>query len=126
MKTAEFLDSKEPVIFYKANCGCAGGCDVTIELAYDREIEDVTMSIWQKLVYCSWWGIDPCARFYWFRDMWHRIKGAIKLLWTGRIRVEEAFLFSDPEQIDAFLAAMKEGREKIKSAPVAQLESDKH
>jgi hypothetical protein len=116
MKTAEFLDNKNPAIFYKASCGCASDCGVTIILEYDEEINDITMSIYQKLVYCSWCGIDPCARFYWFRDVWHRIKGAIKLLYTGRIKIEEVFLFSDTDQIDAFISAIKEGREKIKAA----------
>ena len=114
MKTEEFLDNKQPAIYYKADCGCAGDCGVTIELAHDEEIEDVTMTIWHKLVYCSWWGIESDAKFYRLQDMWYRIKGAVKLLCTGRIKLEEAFLFNSTEQVDAFLAAMKEGREKIK------------
>lgn len=110
MKVMDF----EEAIYYRANCGCGSDdCGLTLELEYDPEINDITLNMHQRLLYCSWFGVDSLDKFYWFKDMWQRIKGALKLLFTGRIRVEESFLFRDPEQMDDFVTAIKEGREKI-------------
>ncbi len=104
-------------IYYRATCGCGNDeCGLTLELEYDPELNYVTLNMHQKLIYCSWWSIDPLDKFYWIKDVWHRIKGALKLLFTGRIRLEESFLFRDKEQIDSFLTAIHEGRERIENA----------
>jgi hypothetical protein len=107
----------EDWVYYRANCGCGSDeCGLTLELEYDPDLNDVTLNIYQKMIYCSWWGVNSTARFYWFKDMWHRIKGALKLLFTGRIQLEESFLFKGDDHVDAFITAIQEGREKVKKA----------
>jgi len=110
MKVMEFNDA----VYYRANCGCGSDeCGLTLELEYDEEIKDISLTIYEKLAYCSWFGVKILSKFYRFHDIWHRIKGATKLLFTGQIILEEAFLFRDSQQIDAFITALQEGKEKI-------------
>jgi hypothetical protein len=112
MKVAEF----DNAIFYRANCGCGSDdCGLTLELEYDPEINMVSLNMYQKLAYCSWFGVSPTEKFYWFKDMYNRIKGALKLFFTGKIELEESFLFRESEQIDHFILALQEGMEKIQS-----------
>jgi len=114
MRTSEFIGNPEPAIYYRANCGCLDPeCGINMELEYDKDIEDVTLSLYTDMVYCSWWCIKNNSKFYFFKDMYYRIKGALRILLTGRVKLEEAFLFSSAEQFDAFIAALKEGREKL-------------
>ena len=114
-------------IQYRATCGCGSSdCGLTLELEYDPEINYVTLNIYQDLLYCSWFGVTPLDKFYWFKDMWNRIKGALRLLLTGRIRLEESFLFKEEGQINDFIAAIQEGREKIKDAVEKEKESNQN
>lgn len=107
------LETKDGVI-YRANCGCSSTeCGLVLELEYDPEINDVSLNMYQKLFYCSWFGIDINSKLFWLKDMWYRFKGAIKLIHTGRIELEEAFLLNDEKQIDDFVFALQEGRRKI-------------
>ena len=112
MKVAEFSD----LIFYRAGCSCGDKqCDMTLELEYDPEINDIVLTIYKDLVYASWFGIRSDSTLYWFRDKWKRIKGAVRLLFTGRISLEEAFLIKGGEQIDGFITALQEGKQKLMS-----------
>jgi len=117
MKIMEFDDA----VYYYANCGCGSNeCGLTLELEYDPKINDISLNMYQKLIYCSWFGIRTMDKFYWFKDMYNRIRGALKLLFTGKIQLEESFLFRESEQIDHFIIALQEGREKIKNATTRQ------
>jgi len=116
-KVMEFDDS----IYYRAMCACGSDdCGLTLELEYNHGLNDVVLNVYTRLVYCSWFGISPVDKFYWFKDMWSRIKGALKLLFTGRIQLEESFLFNEIKQIDDFITALKEGREKIENTSKKQ------
>jgi len=121
MRTSEFIGNPEPAIYYRANCGCLDPeCGVNMELEYDKNIKDVTLSLYTDMVYCSWWQMKKDT-FYFFKDMYYRIKGALRILLTGRIKLEEAFLFSSVEQFDAFIAALEEGRTKLRNEVAERL-----
>jgi len=112
-KVMEFDDA----VYYRAMCACGSDdCGLTLELEYDHGLDDIVLTIYTKLTYCSWYGISPVDKFYWFKDMWQRIKGAFKLLSTGQIRLEESFLFNEAKQIDDFITAIQEGKEKMQNA----------
>jgi hypothetical protein len=135
MKTLESDDKTWHM--YRAACQCGNPkCDLSLELEYDREINDVTLTLYKDLYYCSYWFADCRDSFKWVtkilgkkrgvdvqdwledkyyiaKDIWYRLKGAVRLLFTGRIELEEAFLFENEEQIDAFLNALNEGKIQI-------------
>ena len=122
-KIMEFDDG----VYYRATCGCGSDeCGLTLALEYDRDVNDIKLSVYTKLVYCSWFGVDTFDKFYWFKDMWARIKGSLKLLFTGRIQLEECFLFKDEDQIDAFITAVQEGKGKIKNDGERKQAKDNH
>lgn len=112
MRVAEYSD----LVFYRAGCSCGDNrCDMTLELEYDPEINDITLTLYKDLVYASWFCIRSDSTLYWFRDKWRRIKGAVRLLFTGRISLEESFLIKGGEQIDGFITALQEGKQKLMS-----------
>lgn len=114
MKRSEFIDHPEPVIYYKADCACGSSeCSLILELEYDKYIGDISLTIYNDLAYCSWWYIKNETKFYFFKDIYRRVKGALKLLFTGKIRLEGNFIFSDIDQIDAFINALEEGKKKL-------------
>lgn len=129
MRTDKFDDA----VFYTANCGCANPeCQIVLLLENDPDIGYIILEMYHDLKYCSWWKIDTSRSFEWvknpdwrdrlqdwsykFQDYYYRLKGALRLLFTGRIKLEESFLFRDEEQIEAFITALREGQEYIKKS----------
>jgi hypothetical protein len=108
-------------------CG-SEACDLTLELEIDKELRMINMNFYKDLYYCSYWG-DPKDRstlkllygrifkkeppdllIELLSDLWLRIKGAVRLLLTGRIKVSESFIFGNDKQIDSFIKALDEGK----------------
>ena len=110
MKINEFNDA----IFYKASCWCTDDSDnMVLELEMDKELNCINLNIYQKLTYASYWYIKS-NRFIWFIDKWRRIKGAIKLLLTGEIKVEGNFTFEGGKHIEDFLDCLNKGMIELK------------
>ena len=104
------LQSFKDAIFYRATCSCQSEkCPITLELEIDRTFGDITLKMWKKLACCTWWGTDG-----WFIEKWKRILWATRLLLTGYIEVEQAFIFDSEEHIDGFIQALTEGKERLK------------
>ena len=107
MKTAEYDDT----IFYKSSCACNDDeCMLNLVLEKDKDFDFVTLLMYQTLKYASYWGTDN-----WFSDKWKRITGALKLLFTGELSVENSFLFESDKHIDEFINALQESRKKLKT-----------
>ena len=143
MKTNEYKTS----IFYRIACACSDpSCDATMVLEYDKEINDITLSFYKDLKYCSWWGYgsgifwrilksinDKILSFLefkenwaceWFSDVlydfhtriwdyWKRINGCFRLIFTGKIKLEEHLLINNIEHINSFIDALNEGAIKL-------------
>jgi hypothetical protein len=106
MKLSEYEDA----IYYRAACACTDPqCDLSLELEIDKEFDMIFLNMYEDLYYASYWKSDN-----WFIDKWYRIKGAVKLLFTGRIKVENSFIFQGEDQINDFLSALKQGMEQLK------------
>jgi hypothetical protein len=110
MKLNEF----ENAIYYRASCSCGEPkCDLTIELEKDEGLPDmIFLNMYKNLYWSSYWQSDN-----FFKNAWIRIKGAFKMLFTGYVKVEESFIFQGDKQIDAFLNALKEGRDYLNNTP---------
>jgi hypothetical protein len=109
MKLNEFEDA----IYYRASCSCGEPkCDLTIELEKGKDVDMIFLNMYKTLYWSSHWQSDN-----FFETMWIRIKGALKMLFIGYVRVEESFIFQGDDQIDAFLDALKEGRDYLNNTP---------
>lgn len=106
MKTHEYDES----IFYRVACDCTEDeHDVRLELETD-ELGILTMRISANLQWASYYANT------WYGRIWERIITPIKMLITGRIEVYHTILFLHENHINAFIAALEEGKEKIKRA----------
>jgi len=105
MKIEQFEDD----VYYRAACSCGNSeHDVTIEFEKDED-GDINLFFHKKVCYTSRWTANNI-----FSDFWLRLKGALKLLFTGYIELEESFMLEKGEHIDSFIKALEEGREELK------------
>lgn len=103
------LHEFEGSVWYRLVCQCGSPrCDLTIELENDRDVSSVYLNFYKHLAWSSYWGDDN----KWYKNFWLRIKCSLRVLFTGYVKVEESFLMQE-EQIDGFIQALKEGREKL-------------
>lgn len=106
MKLNEFEDA----IFYRAACGCTDSrCDLALELEIEKDINMIFLNMYKDLYYAPYWKTDN-----WFINKWYRITGALRLLFVGRIKVEDTFIFQEEEQINDFVNTIKQGMEQLK------------
>ena len=105
MKTNEF----ERAVYYKTVCACGSDDHIaTIEFEWDEELSRLYLTFYYKIVWSSHWG-----EMNWFKRIWTRIKGATKILFTGYVELEEAFLISGEDHIDDLIEALNEGKNKM-------------
>lgn len=111
MKIHEFNDA----VYYQVACDCGSEkCNTCLEFEYDNESDMIFLNIYKDLAWASQWHIKPT--WYWkFVDYWKRIKCALRILFTGYIKVEESFVIRGGDHMDSFIHALKEGKEKIES-----------
>lgn len=109
-ETNDFTKGKNPAIYYTAVCGC-GDHYKNIELEYIEDVNDIQANLYYDL---------HSKDYYWsdniFQRIWHRIKLALRILIKGSVKVHGDFLFSSSEQIDDYIKALQEGRNKINEA----------
>jgi hypothetical protein len=104
------LHEFEKSIFYRAACECGSeDCDLTLELEKDSDIHQITLALYKDLYWAAYWHDDD----KWYKNLWLRIKAALRILFIGRIKVEESFLFGSREQIEDFIKALESGMEII-------------
>jgi len=107
MKTDEFKDS----IFYRAACSCGSNeHDITIEFEIDEDIPSMLfLNFHKNIAWCSHWG-----NLNLFGRTWKRIKCSFKMLFTGYVELDESFIIQGEDDINDFIAALKEGKKLIK------------
>lgn len=111
------IDETEEEILYECACSCGSrDHNVLIEFTYDKEFYMVEMNFYKKIIWCANW--KPT----WYKNLWKRIRGSLKMLFTGRISLEESFLIEDTEVMDNLITALIEGRRKLASS----LEKEKY
>lgn len=112
MKTFDLKDTT----FYEVSCDCGvPECNMTLELEYEPVFDQMYMNFYKKVAISVYWNdVNFLAR------MWRRIKYCLQIIFTGKIELTETHIFKDIEHIDAFIEAMKEGREKIINERISQ------
>lgn len=110
MKKIMELDEYEDAIFYRASCSCGDQRqDTSLYLELDRETDMIYLHLFSEVYYSSYWTDN------WFIDKWYRIKDALRLIFTGKIKIENTFLFEGEEQIKDFINMLQIGIEKLKT-----------
>jgi len=104
MKRIMELNKYKDTVIYRAACSCGDEkCDLTIMLEKDSNGDDITLLFYKNLHWSSYWQSDNI-----FFNFYLRIKAALKILFTGYIEVEEAFLFDSEDQINSFTKAIND------------------
>ena len=106
-KVMKMNEWKGTSIYYKVSCACGGGddCDCGIDFEIDKDFGDIEVNFYQVIKWADYW---KCNWF--FTRWWARIKVALKILWTGEMRLEGGFLVQGQEHIDSILDAWQEGK----------------
>ena len=108
MKLNEFDDS----IYYRVACDCGSSeDDVTIEFEFDKSCpEFIFLNFHKNVMWNSNWG-----KSNWIQRAWRRITCSLKMLFTGNIELEESFILKDESNIDGFIEALVEGKNRMKN-----------
>lgn len=113
-KVMKFSDHDYGVM-YRAACSCGHpDHDTTIAVSYDRDLNKVELEFYANAVSK---GLIYTSDSNWFVSMWKhlkfRSKAIFNILFNGYHEVETVFTMRDESQINAFLAAIEEGRTKM-------------
>ena len=97
-------------VFYKISCACMGGydCDCSIDFVFDEDFGDIEVEFCQNIKWADYWNNN-----WFFTRLWARIKAALKVLWTGEMKLEGGFIVQGQEHIDSIIEAWQEGKEKM-------------
>lgn len=127
-------------VAYRAACDCTDSdCDITIDLEYDSRLKTVDLNFYKDVYFfdgvrrCVLWDENIVKKLrdegfkeafdafvedgilYYVRNFWYRFKKAVRLMFTGYLKMNESFLFQGEEQIDAFIKALQQGKEYVLS-----------
>ena len=106
MKLSEFDDA----VYFRLACGCdADFHDTTIELEYDKELNDIYLHFYRKVDV-----VDTWENLNWFQRLKLRIKKAYNILIHGYFEYEDDIIIENKEHIKAFIEALEYGRDKLK------------
>lgn len=104
MNSIERLHKDSKSASYKTTCSCHDdGHDLTIWVDNDP---DFGVNIFFNVIAPYPYTWDGCNIFV---RGWHRVRGAIQILCTGRIVYQDAFSFRSKAHINDFIAALNEG-----------------
>ena len=108
MNSVERLHKDSKSASYKTTCSCHDDRhDLTIWVDNDP---DFGVNIFFNVIAPYPYTWDGCNIFI---RAWHRICGAAKILFTGRIVYQDAFSFRSKAHINDFIAALNEGMNTI-------------
>ena len=100
-------------VMYRAACDCTDpDCDITIDMEYDPDFGMIDLMFYKDVhTFDEVW--DPETGADHIRNIIGRIKKALKLIFTGRLKMEESFHIQGEDQIDGWIEALRKGKEFI-------------
>ncbi len=108
-KAMKMMEWKGNYVWYKIACDCgAGECDSTIAFEIDKDFGDIEVNFYQNIKWADYWKNE-----WFFTRWWARIKVALKVLWTGEMRLEGGFIVQGEDHMNSFVDAVQEGRDKM-------------
>ena len=107
-QVSAFYGPPEPGVFYRTTCSCGSTeHDLNIELEHDEEFGFASIRFYINCVWEADWNLN------WFQRLYRRIKASMKLLFCGKIILEQDFIFRGKDHINGLLEALTEGVEKL-------------
>lgn len=92
-------------IFYKTACDCCGDHEMTIEMEHD--LNTIYLHLYSIVGHKNKKGKNFLKTF------WNRILDATRIIIAGEIKSEEEFIMGSVDQINSFIKALEEGRNKL-------------
>lgn len=97
---------------WRTSCKCMGDDNLTFTVATDDEFPEVYLEVYMDCsTYYSVWDTPRWSRP--FRTFWRRLTGAFGLIFKGHVKVNGAFLFRGPKQIDEFTDTIQEHKKYL-------------
>ena len=108
-QVSNFFENPNPGAFYRTTCKCMSKShDLDIELGYDEEYDMLEMTFNINCIWDTHWNMN------WVERLCRRFKTSMRLLFTGRVDLEQEFIFRGDEHVGGILNALNEGVEKIR------------
>lgn len=104
-------------VMFRTTCDC-GSNDHAVRVIVDL-VGDI--AVMASLYYeCGWMDLysDP-----WWKKMLRRLKDAAKILFKGRLFLDEEFIFRSDGHLDDFIQALQEASEKMKKVQAERLKA---
>ena len=103
---SEFYGPPNPGVFYRTTCQCMSNeHNLDIELELNEGF--INMIFYMNCIWCTYYNLN------WIKRFWHRFKASIKLLFCGKVHLEEAFIFRGKDHIKGIINALEAGIEKL-------------
>lgn len=112
------IGSYDNSLWLKAHCTCMDNDHVhTLNLDFDEELDILDLVIYHKS-FTAYKDNFHCKGFwqhleYWYKDKVQRFKWIMSIIFRGYIETEASFEFHGIEQINDYLSALANGRDKI-------------
>jgi hypothetical protein len=96
-------------VFYRVACHC-GDSDHDLSLEIEAEaVPSMPLHFYGRYNVPNYWRSNNFVS-----RLFKRISTALKILFVGWVEIEDDFLMMEEKHIDAFIAALEEGKQKIK------------
>ena len=107
MNSIERINEESKYACYKTTCGCNSD-DHTLTMWVDKD-EGFCVTLYFNVIGCYPYTWDGST---WYERLWHRICGAIKILFTGQIVYQDAFTFRDTDHVKDFVEVLQKAVEE--------------
>ena len=105
--------SRGSSVMYRAACDCTDkDCDITIDLEYDKDLRIIELTFYKDIHFYDRIQ-DPDTFIDKIRNIWYRLKKAIRLILTGNLAMDSSFIFQGEDQVNSFIDALTEGRDYV-------------
>lgn len=96
----ELVENDSDRKVFKTSCMCMlRDHDMVVDVEYDKEIQDLTLTFNHNLVYKDLYGYFGEG---FFKRNWRKIKAALKILFNREVTFEGSFMFRGREHITDF------------------------
>jgi len=96
-------------VLYKIACACmSDDCDCSVDFNFDNDFGDIEVDFYQNINWADYYNNN-----WFFTRWWARVKAALRVLWTGEMKLEGGFIIRGQGHIDSIIEAWQEGRDKM-------------
>lgn len=98
-----------PGVVYKTTCKCwHPEHDLVVELELEEDMNTISAMFYVNCTLETRWGPGT-----WLSRFWLRIKNCLRLLFCGKIKMDQEFIFRGEDHINGFCDALRDGINKL-------------